>query len=244
MNIPKRLHLSAAKFKDKLINVLCDLGLVRDPQTLTINAVQAVYRVTSASERWRVQEAMGERAVLEEFVDHVSDGDCVWDIGAAVGTYSCLAANAGATVVAFEPHPENRHRCIENLQLNDAEFDVLEIALSDEKTSMALAEDAGVGSGMHRLSTEGTYQVDAIPGDDVSASQPDILKIDVEGHEIAVLDGLSERLRSVRAVFVECHPNMGVPESTVRKNLTAAGLSVETIDTDRYDELFLLGTRD
>lgn len=235
------MYLSAASLKDSAVDALCRAGLIADPQTLTIDDVSADYRVTTASERWRVKEAMGERPVLERFVRAVGPDDCVWDVGAAVGTYACLAGNCGADVVAFEPHPGNRQRCRENLELNDIAATVLDVALSDQNGTMSLAEDAGVGSGMHRLAAGGAHTVETMRGDVVDAPVPDVLKIDVEGHEVAVLEGLGTRLNSARFVFVECHPEFGAPVADVRPLLENVGYDTEVIEADRIDGAFLLG---
>lgn len=243
MDLFESVYLPLANLKDSVINKLCDMGLIQDPQRLTLNGASALFRVTSASERWRVQDAMGEKPVLERFIAEVSPDDCVWDIGAAVGTYSCLAADLGATVVAFEPHPVNRQRCIENLELNNADATVLDVALSDRTGQTTMAEDTRTGSGKHQLSEDGNLQVDTLRGDDVNAPPPDVIKIDVEGHEVAVLDGLSERLHSTRTVFVECHAYDEETETHVRERLHSAGFNIKKISMNRPLEVFLVAER-
>lgn len=241
MSLRSTVWRSLGRQKDAVVDQLCRLGLIADPQTLTVGDVSAVYRVTTASERWRVKQAMGERPVLERFLSAVQPGDCVWDVGAAVGTYACLAGNCGADVVAFEPHPGNRQRCRENLDLNNIAATVRDVALSDENETMSLAEDAGIGSGMHRLAAGGDHTVETIRGDAVDAPAPDVLKIDVEGHEIEVLEGLGTRLESAQFVLVECHPEFGAPVADVRPLLENTGYDTEVIDAGRIDGSFLFG---
>jgi len=229
--------------KDLAINVLCQLGLIADPQTLRINNVSADFRVTTASERWRVHQAMGEKFILESIVSEIQQDDCFWDVGAAVGTYTCLALAAGAKVVAFEPHPTNYNRCTENIQLNEFEAEVYKKALSDSESIFTMSEDAGVGSGMHRLSSEGNLKVQTVVGDELDVLDPDIVKIDVEGHEMAVLRGMQDRLQTVRSVYVECHPELGVDPNEVAKFLLKFNYSINWPGTNRNDAEFLIASK-
>lgn len=229
-----------AKTKDRFINFLCTLGLIADPQIMTINNVSASFRVTSASERWRVNQYMGEKPVLETFVSSIKPNDCIWDIGAAVGTYSCLAANAGAYPIAFEPHPINYDRCIENLKINNANGDVHDFALGNQTGTLQLSKDAKVGTGKHQISNDGELSISVKRGDDIDAPDPDIIKIDVEGYEQQVLFGMTRRLSTARVVFVECHSELQVESDKIQDLLSKQGFSVENIQTSR-SEKYLIG---
>jgi len=79
-------------------------------------------------------------------------------------------------------------------------------------------------------------------GDGVAVPAPDVLKIDVEGHESAVLDGLGDYLNRVEAVLVEVHEAKGVDRGAIRGWLEAAGLTVEELATGRA-EVHLGGSR-
>lgn len=229
--------------KDCVVDGLCTFGLIADPQKLQVAEVTADFRVTSSSERWRVQNAMGERKVLESLVEVINDEDCFWDIGAAVGTYSCIAFAAGATVVSFEPHPGNRERCKENIQLNGFNPDVRDVALSDSESTLKLTADDGVGSGMHRISPDGELVINTVRGDDVNAPTPDVIKIDVEGHEQSVLRGMESHLRSIRCAFVECHPEFNVEPKEVERYLQDYGFTTWRLHTGRDDAVFVGATR-
>lgn len=241
--IPRSVAVSVAPISDRIIDFACSIGLIKDPQIMTIAGTTARYRVTSASERWRVQQYMGEKNILEAMISDIGEGDCFWDVGAAVGTYSCLAASAGAVVVAFEPHGQNHDRCLENAQLNGFSIDVNQVALSDTSGELSLKEDRTVGSGMHRISDTGTVKIPTIRGDEVSAPDPDIIKIDVEGHELNVLRGLGSRLETVQKIWVECHPNLGATKEDVTEYLNSMGFSVTTYDIER-SEPYIYATND
>ena len=244
MGIPycRAIYLKLAAVKDSLIDLACTLGLITDPQSIRVGDYEAQFRVTSAAERWRVRHQMREGVVIEKLLSEVKTGDCFWDVGAAVGTYSCLAADAGATPVAFEPHPKNQARCVENFTLNQIDGEIFDFALSNEPKTMQLPKSGAVGTGTFQLSESGDIRVDTVRGDDVDAPDPDVVKIDVEGHEMQVLDGMDNILDTVRIIFVESHPNHGVEVEEVKAVLCEHGFEVETIDLDRI-EPYIVGRR-
>ena len=242
MGIPysRSIYLKLATIKDGLIGFACTLGLIEDPQSIHVSDYEAQFRVTSGAEHWRVRHQIRERVIIEQLLHEIKPGDCFWDVGAAVGTYSCLAADAGATTIAFKPHPKNHARCKENFDLNKMEGDVFDLALSDESKTMQLPKSGAVGTGTFQLSESGDYEVKTARGDDVGTLDPDVVKIDVEGHEIQVLNGMGERLDTVRLIFVESHPNHGVEIEDVKSILRRHGFNIETIDLDR-NEPYIIG---
>jgi len=185
---------------------------------------------------------MRETEVLRHLLRKIEKDDHFWDVGAAVGTYSCLAASAGAHPVAFEPHPQNYARCKENFELNDLDSPVVEKALSDQRGTLRLPADDGVGTGTYELSESGDIEVDTVRGDEADVACPDIVKIDVEGHEIHVLKGMEGVLDDVRSVYVECHPDHGVESDQVNDYLEKHGFQTDLIELER-NEPYLVASR-
>jgi len=109
-------------------------------------------------------------------------------------------AAAGADVTAVEPHAPTADR----LRANVPAATVHELALG-----------AGVGTvgldltndrpGTQRAAIADGERVPQLPGDILPA--PDILKIDVEGAESAVVDGYARTLTNarVRVIYIEVH---------------------------------------
>ena len=156
----------------------------------------------SAGTKWVVGSAphgawLGtlERSKLSHFVTHVKPGNTVWDIGANVGLYAVASASAtgsAGTVVAFEPIPRNldflrRHKDLNRLD----NLTIVEAAVFDR--SGALHMQLGDSPSEFHVSDDGAIEVDAIDLDTWSRGNdggaPDIVKIDVEGAEEAVLQG-------------------------------------------------------
>jgi FkbM family methyltransferase len=159
--------------------------------------------------RSRVYEDQFGAALLSA----VQPGDCVWDVGANVGHYSItlahLVGEAGC-VVAFEPAP----MCADKLRERaPTGLSVIESALGNVDGFLPLTvADNPLGS-THSLCEKAgrAMQVRVTTGDGLIARRatrsPNVIKIDVEGFELEVLEGLDRTLRgaSCRAVFVEVH---------------------------------------
>lgn len=145
-------------------------------------------------------------------------GDVVWDVGANVGHYTISFSNwvgASGKVFAFEPDatnlPKLRSACAELPNTK-----ILACGLSEKTERSRFLGDGGDGTTSRVVRSgeripEGAVEVELRAGDEVIASGqadvPDLIKIDVEGHELAVLRGLQATLtnRKLRKVFVEVH---------------------------------------
>lgn len=120
------------------------------------------------------------------------------DAGANIGNHANFFAKRFDRVEAFEPHP----RTFQLLSLNAApNVACHQLALGDEAGTARLHDNPGNAGGAS-LSGEGeAFDVDVVTLDSLVLA-PSFLKIDVEGHEIAVLKGAAETLRKYRPVIV------------------------------------------
>jgi FkbM family methyltransferase len=158
-------------------------------------------------------------------------GRTIWDVGAFVGFQTLEFAalvGEGGRVVAFEPSALNRERIAANLQRNPdlgERVTLSAIALSDRRgpSNMLFGPqvDNGTSSGSHLLDAYapepewvyddfGVEMVSTSTADDLAGSgelpPPDVMKIDVEGSEAAVLRGSTKVLTTHRPVaLVEFH---------------------------------------
>lgn len=172
----------------------------------------------------RVRSVQRERAALERMLEHLEDGDVAYDVGANIGLVSLLLAahrTAGTGKVhAFEPEPVNFGRLVQNIGLNGMEerVEAHRTALGAERGEAELHVRPGAGEGRHSLATakgaKGTIRVPVITlagFAEASDEPPDFLKVDVEGAEGLVLDGMEPLLRTrrPRELFLEIHPKGG-----------------------------------
>lgn len=223
----------------------------------------ARYRVPSRLAHRKIRTVDGERPALERLLGELRPGDVVCDVGANFGLYTVpLAAKlAGSgTVYAFEPAPGWYRELLTNLVLNRLEnVQPFRLALGEEASRSRLVHKRRPGSGMGslvegygaRIAEHHTAEasVRVCPLDrlvEVGAlPSPDILKIDVEGSELAVLRGARRVIRSDRCrnLLVEVHAGRGANLVVkVRSQIEAANLTVREA-WPREEELVLLASR-
>jgi FkbM family methyltransferase len=133
------------------------------------------------------------------------------DVGANIGPYTIVASEyRTAHVVSIEPHPATFAMLTRNVQMNKREnVACFNLALSDHDGQADLTDKSG--SSINRLVGQpgrGEKCV-AVPCRTLDALcaelnvRPDILKIDVEGHEVQVIDGFRRNLQSASLLLVE-----------------------------------------
>jgi len=137
------------------------------------------------------------------------------DVGAFHGLFSLVFAAIDRTkeAVAVDPSPVAFAKLLYNIHRNRSEnITALECALSSEcgvlemhyELEHAVAGRRGTGADRLRVPSD--------TGDslcDKHSFAPDVIKIDVEGHELRVIQGLRETIRRNRPlIFLEVHPGM------------------------------------
>jgi len=189
------------------------------------------------SELAGITAATGLHEAAEElFVfAYVRPGDAVVDVGANLGIYAISSAALGARVSAFEPSSRSLDALRRNVTLNGLEqhVRVFPIALGDTSATVSLTTEQDVGN--HLVGpgegSESDESVPLRPLDLVVADCPEwfagtrivLLKIDVEGHDAAVLRGARHTLASDRPVVIVETWDGGVD---VRKFLADLGYRV------------------
>lgn len=238
----------------------CIRLLNNDSHTLRVADTTVDFHMLTRAEHRRFKRLTpSERPIFEDLLERVEPDDVFYDVGANIGVYTCLLAKHVGQVIAFEPEPETRARAEANLRLNGLSHlaSVKQWALSDSPATLQLLRrgEQTVGEGQYTLTTEPTDEtitVDAKVGDRLIAegviAPPNVLKIDVEGSEDDVLDGLQETLSNpdCRLVYCEVHPEQletaGTSVDAVSETLERAGFEVTRL-LDRYEEYFLRGLK-
>jgi FkbM family methyltransferase len=141
---------------------------------------------------------------------HLSGGVLV-DVGANVGSVSLLVAHKFDRAILFEPNPIAAARARENLEINRLSFEVHELAVSDTQGTVEF-EDAAGGSSCNRTvvgfetevptRTVRRVTLDEFLDEQAITSEIGVVKIDVEGHENAVIRGMKRLLHAKRARLV------------------------------------------
>lgn len=152
----------------------------------------------------------GETFFLKGYLSDFSTG-VVLDVGANVGRYSCevLGINPRLQVFAFEPHPHSYLQLAANIA--HPNFYAINAAVGNQTGSLTLydyeCDDGSSHASLHRQVIEEihqkksiSHQVKVIRLDSYLKEQGiddiKLIKIDIEGNELAVLQGLSSYLLS------------------------------------------------
>lgn len=169
---------------------------------------------------WKRDMDRVESDLLKWADEFVVEGTCVWDVGANVGLFavaSAIRAGSDGHIVALEPDLKLAsllHRSVLFGQTGDeANVTVLPVAASERSELVRLAVAARgrssnfvrkFGGSTQSGGTRREQQVLAISLDWLAklAPPPDVLKLDVEGAEAAVLEGGIEVIRRHRPVIL------------------------------------------
>jgi FkbM family methyltransferase len=205
-----------------------------------------------------------EAEQLHNFLASVRDGDVVWDVGANQGVYSMFAGkkiSASGQVLCFEPERKLQNVLKVNRFLNKLRKRVVivPIALGNMSGKTVLYQSA-VTMGTHSLvqrfddyhSQDKPIQIQVSRADDfvrqLEVRPPNAIKIDVEGAEYAVCEGLSGLMAATppRLIFLEVHPGplsyFGRSVEDLRTLLTGYGYQIRDFGT-RGTECYWMATR-
>jgi FkbM family methyltransferase len=159
------------------------------------------------------------------------------DVGANIGYFTGLLACRAHEVIALEPNPRLRRFIVANIERWDvADRIKLETCAASDGNGSAvlhLPEDYERNYGVATLEADDSsvsYEVETLRLDDVIRGRNvGVLKLDVEGHEMTALRGMSESLAEglVRDIVFEEHMPFPSPVSTA---LQSAGFTIRGIE--------------
>lgn len=133
---------------------------------------------------------------LDDFVE-IEEEDTVFDVGAFIGEYSIAASNLAETVIAIEPEPVSAKCAALNTSnsvkvLQKAAWSgqgSMELKLGEDSSQDSLIEPDNIGSGENvKVETDTISNI----ASDIGVSQIDFLKVEAEGVEPEILQGIDE----------------------------------------------------
>lgn len=153
-----------------------------------------------------------EMPFIKEILDEIEKGDVFYDVGANIGLHTACISQIEefGMIYCFEPQLLNFSKLEEYLENYEYEFDYscMNIALFDENKELQFdMVENKIGEGRGHISHEGDVTVKCKRLDSLDIKRPDVMKIDVEGAEYRVLQGMGDIVDSCRAIFIEVHPN-------------------------------------
>lgn len=176
------------------------------------------------AELWRARTLLTkEPGTIAWLREHLRVNDVFYDIGANVGCYTLYAARIvgpHGRVYGFEPHPANAAALLRNIAANgyqdrvtvvttplggqmgcSPKFSALKLGSLESGTSGTTAQD---GTGLLVCARTSIDDLTLLR----QVLSPNLVKIDVDGNEVEILDGMRTTLLmgAVRSLQVESSP--------------------------------------
>lgn len=197
---------------------------------------------------------MYEPEVIRTMRKYLKPGDTCVDVGGHIGYLTLLMAQMvgpKGMVVTFEPMPDNYELLEENVRLNGIKNIKLErAAVGDKEMTGSLIFAAN-----ERLSWTPSAIAYGVVGDRKSLNvpfisldryaavqglHPRLIKIDVEGAEISVLQGARDTIQeSCPTVLIEVHGRGGGHEDAVLAILKECGYRTDALEVRGREVLYL-----
>ena len=183
-------------------------GPLRGTRFVVVPGMGATYAFGKDSMHWRF------------LVEQVQPGDVVYDVGGNCGQMAMFFARrvgAEGRVLSFEPVPQNVVTMRRNLTMNRcANVEVIEAAVAADSEPKRFCFDAAhhtmgtLEGAMIKLDAwEETFQVSCVTLDGILANgarPPRVMKIDVEGAGLGVVEGGCALIEAHRpAIYFELH---------------------------------------
>jgi FkbM family methyltransferase len=155
---------------------------------------------------WVADEVLIEHVYQVDVVPF--EPDLVLDLGANIGLFTLIAARRwpGANLACVEPHPVTFSFLCDNLVLNGVTAMKLQCALDTQAGVKFLENEGAVFQTLSNRVT-GT-RIMTVRLDSLLPPEPNVklvIKMDIEGSEVAVLNDLRTRLPEQTFVFIELH---------------------------------------
>ena len=157
-------------------------------------------------EQWRQGQPFTQNKCLREFLEWCRSRDkkfnTVLDIGAWCGTWSAEFAPYCKKIYAIEPDRTHFECLLKNLSSFD-NIELLDYAVGDIETRVSLTDDNFTQA--KRIYSIGDILMKTV--DSFKFEDVDLIKIDVEGFEMNVLQGAKDTLKDCNFLMIELNNN-------------------------------------
>ena len=236
-----------SKFKSSryVYEQILDLSMKKTKE-IEHSGIKLKFAVPNWLSNYRADSFSTKEPETLEWIDSFHDGSVVWDIGANVGIYSCYAAkHRNCRVFAFEPSVFNLELLARNIFLNKLteRVTIVPLPISDELSLNSLNMTSTVWGGamstfgqsyghdgetmqkVFVIPTIGLSMVDAVGL--LRISQPDYIKMDVDGIEHLILKGGIPVLSKTKSVLIEINDKFNTQAQEADLYLREAGFTLK-----------------
>ncbi|HRE41352.1 MAG TPA: FkbM family methyltransferase [Ignavibacteria bacterium] len=153
-----------------------------------------------------------EKISIKLWENFAKYSNCIFDVGSNVGIYSLVAAtvNEQSKIFAFEPDKIAFNRLYNNIQLNKFDVSLNNVVVSDKSGfSTFYQNNNSLISSLEKDLNSFPIELESVSLNDFCSkinNFPQLIKIDVEGFENLVLDGMVELFKFEPIILVEILP--------------------------------------
>lgn len=190
-----------------------------------IQDVEILFSAEDTYSRIWLHKRCGEGKIHEEkvinlLVENLNSSKCFVDVGTHLGYYTCIASKfmPNGIIYGFEMDDLNYSLTKKNLELNEIKnTHIYQTAVTNLSGTVKYIRETRQPSPIFSLSADTLQEendhvitVKSITLDDFfkdKKTMPDVIKIDVEGAEMKVLEGMKHLMKHGNLkIFVEVHP--------------------------------------
>ena len=176
-----------------------------------------------------------EKDTLKWIEKHGGDGKVFYDIGSNIGVYSLYYKSLfNSKVYAFEPSFKNLDILKKNIEINKMSQDIFIIPNPINNSSSACKfvqgkdEYASAEAGIDNQKENNYFQTISLNLDYLTENKiidfPDLIKIDVDGNEMEILNGSKNSIKNCKTILVEVRKDT---ENRIYKFLTEKNFIIE-----------------
>ena len=189
--------------------------------------------------KYRIDTFSSKEPKTLEWIDNFHEKSIFWDIGANIGLYSCYASKKikNCKTFSFEPSVFNIEILAKNINLNNLndKITIIPISISDKNHEnnfklTTTKKGGAISTFGSNITFDGSninsvfeYKTIGMSLDSVlnqfSLSQPDYIKIDVDGIEDLILKGSEIVIENAKEVLIELNDNFETQIDIVTKFL-------------------------
>ena len=152
---------------------------------------------------------------IDLLAQHINENTVVYDIGGNIGYHTVAFAHRAKHVYSFEPNLKN-YKLLEMNTEKLKNVTLIKAAVSDTKGKSFISDyelnDQG-NFGECMMSETTGQPCSTIRLDDLNLPDPQVIKIDVEGHELKVFNGAKDIIRkNTPVIFYEAMHGSGFDE--------------------------------
>lgn len=183
-------------------------------------------------EKWRYTSFWDKECETLAWIKSFDDGDVFFDVGANIGIYSlyCAYLYPKCQILAFEPHKPNFFRLLDNIRINGFNNIAPFLYCIGDKTGhvdfSSNSNETGSSGGQMKDPSEigeiPCWSLDDFIIHGFYSPNPTHIKIDIDGQELKVVNGMTETLKSpqLKSVLVE----IDYSPSTVKNAIKILGM--------------------